>query len=172
MLLSRSAILTALSLPVFCAEPVRVAADPPAKADFYVATTGSDDNPGTLEKPFATLARARDAVHRLKHDKKRKADVIVLIRGGTYVLSEPVTFGPADSGTKDRRIIYAAYREEKPVFSGGRVITGWKAGEGKRWVAEVPATKDGSWRFTQLFVNGRRQTRARLPDTDDWNKWW
>ena len=30
--------------------------------DFYVARNGSDDNPGTIEKPFATIARARDAV--------------------------------------------------------------------------------------------------------------
>src|SRR5262249_50627684 len=30
----------------------------------------------------------------------------------------------------------------------------------------------GPWRFTQLFVNGKRQTRARLPDTDDWHRWW
>ena len=33
--------------------------DPPVKADFVVATNGSDDNPGTAAKPFATLARAR-----------------------------------------------------------------------------------------------------------------
>ncbi|MFN7562673.1 MAG: hypothetical protein ACK5TH_12895, partial [Prosthecobacter sp.] len=31
-------------------------------ADFHVATNGDDKNPGTQEKPFATLERARDAV--------------------------------------------------------------------------------------------------------------
>ena len=31
-------------------------------ADFYVAPDGDDANPGTAEKPFATLARARNAV--------------------------------------------------------------------------------------------------------------
>jgi hypothetical protein len=29
---------------------------------YYVAPTGSDGNPGTLEKPFATIQRAQQAV--------------------------------------------------------------------------------------------------------------
>ena len=33
---------------------------------FHVATAGSDANPGTREKPFATLSAARDAIRRLK----------------------------------------------------------------------------------------------------------
>jgi hypothetical protein len=58
------------------------------------------------------------------------------------------------------------------VLSGGRAIAGWKPGEGKRWVAKLLAGKDGPWRFTQLFVDGKRQTRARLPDTEEWRRWW
>src|SRR5262249_31488003 len=75
------------------------------------------------------------------------------------------------SGTKEHSIVYAAYPGETPVLNGGRAIAGWKPGEGKRWVAKLPAGPDGPWRFTQLFVDGKRQTRARLPDTDGWDKW-
>jgi hypothetical protein len=96
----------------------------------------------------------------------------VLVRGGTYVLSEPLRFGPEDSGTKEHPVVYEAYPGEQPVLSSGRAIAGWKPGEGNRWVAKLPAGKGGPWRFTQLFVDVKRQTRARLPDTDDWNKWW
>src|SRR5262245_15641949 len=120
---SRPAVLTILSLFLGVGSPL-LAADPPAKADFFVATSGSDDNPGTSKKPFATLARARDAVRRLRTEGERKADVTVLIRGGTFTLNESVTFGADDSGTADRRIVYAAYPGEKPIFSGGRTITG------------------------------------------------
>src|SRR5689334_19777173 len=162
-------ILSFLALMFFA--PL-VVADPPVKADFVVATTGSDDNPGTEAKPFATLARAREAVRRLKTAGPLKATVTVLVRGGTYRLEETLVFGPEDSGTPERRIVYAAYPGEKPVLVGGREITDWKPGQGKRWVAEVPAARGGAWRFTQLFVNGKRQTRARLPDTDDWRQWW
>jgi hypothetical protein len=34
-------------------------------------------------------------------------------------------------------MVYAAYPGEKLVLSGGREITGWKPGQGKRWVADV-----------------------------------
>lgn len=33
-----------------------------APVDFHVAVSGSDRNPGTAEEPFATLARACEAV--------------------------------------------------------------------------------------------------------------
>jgi hypothetical protein len=134
------------SLRVFA--PLLVA-DPPIEADFVVATTGSDENPGTAAKPFATLARARDAVRKLKAGGPPKATVTVLVRGGTYALKETLDFGPEDSGTRQRHIVYAAYPDEKPVLSGGREITGWKRGEGQRWVANVQAARGGGWRFTQ-----------------------
>jgi hypothetical protein len=54
------------------------------------------------------------------------------------------------------------------VLSSGREIRGWKPGEGKRWVAKLRG-RGPTLAFTQLFVNGKRQTRARLPDTDDWS---
>src|SRR5262245_2158593 len=118
-------------------------ADPPVQADFVVATTGGDDNPGTLAKPFATLVRARDAVRKLNAG----GPVTVLVRGGTYVLKQTLVFGPEDSGTQQRRIVYAAYPDETPVLSGGREIRGWKPGEGKRWIAKLPAGKGSPWRF-------------------------
>ena len=35
-------------------------------ADFYVSPAGDDANPGTREQPFASLARAREAVRQAK----------------------------------------------------------------------------------------------------------
>src|SRR5262249_4644184 len=158
-----------VALAVWSAGPT-TAQEP--KADFFVAPDGRDDHPGTRDRPFATLARARDAVSRLKADGGLKAGATVLVRGGTYRLTEPVLFGPEDSGTKDRPVVYAAYPGEKPILSGGRVIPDWRPAEGKRWATKLPAGSGGLWRFTQLFVDGKRQTRSRLPDTDDWHGWW
>src|SRR5262249_38097952 len=103
-------------------------AEPAIRADFVVATTGNDDNPGTEDKPFANLARARDAVRKLNAGSPPKATVTVLVRAGTYALKETLVFGPEDSGTPERRIVYAAYPGEKPVLSSGRAISGWKRG--------------------------------------------
>jgi concanavalin A-like lectin/glucanase superfamily protein/glycosyl hydrolase family 141/parallel beta helix pectate lyase-like protein len=134
------------------------------RGDFYVAAGGDDAHPGTARKPFATLTRARDAVRSLKKGGLQE-DVTVLVRGGTYRLGGPLVFGPEDSGGLKRSITYAAYPGERPVFSGGRRITGWRKGRGKRWTVELPEVKAGEWRFRQLFVNGRRAVRARSPNT-------
>lgn len=61
-----------------------------SKADFHIAADGDDAWSGTLpaanaaktDGPFATLAKARDAVRELKKEGAKK-DIIVLIRGGT-----------------------------------------------------------------------------------------
>jgi hypothetical protein len=117
------------------------------RADFFVATNGSDTNPGTVAKPFATLARARDAVRALGQPNR---DVTVLIRGGSYRLAETVVFSRADGAAKGRTVTYAAYPGETPVFSSDQPVTGWQrltdepdylpaAAHGKVWVADVSA---------------------------------
>ncbi|MCP4642008.1 MAG: right-handed parallel beta-helix repeat-containing protein [bacterium] len=129
--------------------------------EFYVAPDGADANPGTQDQPFATLGRARDAVR----EAKAAADgpITVWVRGGTYALTEPVVFGPDDSGTKECPVVYAAYGDEEPVFTGAKAVTGWKKGEGELWTTEIPEVKAGDWYFRQLFMNGERRARARLP---------
>ncbi len=132
--------------------------------DFCVAADGSDANPGTLEKPFATLTRAQEAV-RARIAAGLDSDLNVLIRGGTYPIEETLSFGPHDSGTAEHAVTYAASPGEQVVISGGRKITGWKAGADGVWTAVVPGAKEG-WTFRHLYVNGRRAQRARTPNTD------
>ncbi len=149
------------------------AASPEPGTIFYVATEGSDAWSGTLPEPnvqatdgpFATLTRARDAVRAVKQAGPLEAPVTVMIRGGTYQLAEPFTLTPRDSGTEEAPISYVAYPGEKPVISGGRQITGWQKGEGELWTVQIPEGASGEWYFRQLFVNGERRPRTRLPET-------
>ena len=53
------------------------------------------------------------------------------------------------------------------IISGGRQVTGWKRAGGKLWTAAVADVKAGKWHFRQLFVNGRRATRARTPNAGE-----
>ena len=56
--------------------------DTEMKGDFYVSTDGSDKNPGTKAKPFATIEKARDAVHALiKKGLKKNIKVVVFYFG-------------------------------------------------------------------------------------------
>ena len=142
---------------------------------FYVSPDGNDRwsgrqaDPAPAENagPFATLARARDAIRELrKNEGGLRQPILVALRGGTHRLAEPLVLAPEDSGTAECPITYQAYRNEKPVVSGGVAIRGWKESEvngRKAWCVELPDVKDGKWYFRQLFVNGQRRARSRLP---------
>jgi hypothetical protein len=143
----------------------------PVNADFHVTTQGKDSNPGTAEAPFATLARARDAV-RAKIAAGLTGDMLVLIHGGVYPQMATLVFGPDDSGTEKHSITYAAAPGESVTLSGGHRITGWKKGTYEIWTAEVPQVKTGHWYFRQLFVNRKRALRARTPKVDAGDPWW
>ncbi|MBI3923559.1 MAG: right-handed parallel beta-helix repeat-containing protein [Armatimonadetes bacterium] len=146
------------------------------KMEFFVATRGNDSWSGTLAKPsaagtdgpFATLARARDALRqvKMKSGGQLPAPVKVIARGGKYSLAEPLVLAPDDSGTQDSPITYTAYPGEKPILSGGRVVTGWRLYKGDILQADLPDARGGKWKFRQLFYNGKGQVRARTPNFD------
>lgn len=130
----------------------------------YVAPTGHETGSGSATDPLASLPGARDAVRRLKAAGPLTAPVVVRVVPGTYVLTEPVVFTPQDSGTAQAPITYASTGPTKPVFEGGRKIGGWTAGADGVWTTKVPDVAGGKWYFEQLWVNGRRATRARTPN--------
>lgn len=170
-------------------------------ADFYVAADGNDSWSGTLaapnrqktDGPFATMVKAQEAVRELKKivykDKQEPVekrwigsphkfgegrDILVLVRGGTYLLSEPLKFEPEDGGQrcetnlpsgafeyhklKDYFVTYAAYPGETPILSGGIPVGPWEEEQGL-WVAPVAGVKAEG-----LVVNGRAQPLARTPN--------
>ena len=133
--------------------------------EFFVAPAGDDHNPGTVEKPFATVPAARDAA-RAVIAAGLKEPVTVTLAGGTYELAESLTFGPEDSGTDTCPVTYRAATGAHVVLSGGQAITGWTKGEGDVWQTTVPGVKEGKWYFRQIWVNGRRAVRARTPNAD------
>ncbi len=141
------------------------APEPAPSTDYYVAPSGSDQNPGTEKKPFGTLRRAQAAV-RARIAVGLRKDVRVLLSGGRYELTQPLVFGPPDAGTAEYSITYAADPHSPAILSGGRKVLGWKKGEGELWTAQVPGVKEGEWYPRQLLVDGRRAIRARTPNAD------
>jgi hypothetical protein len=130
-------------------------------ADLWIAPKGDDGNPGTKERPFASLARGRDAARALLASGQRKS-VSVVVRGGTYALTEPVLFGPLDSS-----VTYVASPGETPIISGGMAVSGWTKGNGELWTASIPAVREGRFYPRTLFVDGKSAIRARTPGIDD-----
>nr|WP_295922758.1 right-handed parallel beta-helix repeat-containing protein [uncultured Dyadobacter sp.] len=126
-------------------------------ADLYVSRAGSDRNPGTREKPLATVDAARNKV------RDMRGQVTVYVRGGTYYLNKPVVFGPEDSRAKGQEVTYKAYPGEKVTVSGAAVIpvkwTGYKGSIKKASIA-------GNVTFDQLYIGGRKLHMARYPNYD------
>ncbi|MDD5706150.1 MAG: right-handed parallel beta-helix repeat-containing protein [Kiritimatiellae bacterium] len=154
--------------------------------ELYVSPQGDDAWSGTLagpngrrtDGPYATFAAAQQAVRRLRHAKGFRQVVRIVLRGGVHFLKAPIRLRPEDSGIPCRGnmtraaddpvcpLIVAAYPGETPVLSGGRRITGWREEtvNGKAaWTASIPSVKRGAWNFRQLWVNGERRYRTRLP---------
>src|SRR5215475_12883312 len=77
--------------------------------NYYVATDGSDGNPGTLDQPFQTIQKAGSVV---------VAGDTVYVRAGTY--RETVT--PARSGTQMAPITFQPYNGESVTISGADLI--------------------------------------------------
>ena len=140
-----------LDLLMAIAKKTAVNAKPVRSTVFYVATNGKDGGTGTEKAPFATLKRAQQAVRELRQ-QGLKRPVTVLIRGGTYYLSEPLAFTPEDSGTKDFPVTYKAYPGEQPILSGGKAITGNWQRQGNIWTVNLPEVKAG-WFFRLLRLD-------------------
>ena len=82
---------------------------PPAssveKSEYYVSTTGNDENPGTLTSPWRTIQKAVTTV---------TPGCVVNIMGGTYYEEIKVTV----SGTADKYIVIKNYNDEEVIISG------------------------------------------------------
>jgi len=133
-----------------------------AQQAVYVAPAGDDSNPGTMARPFATLARARDEARKLKAD----GPVTVYVRGGVYELTEPLALGAEDSGTIAKPVTYRAYRGEQPVLVGARQVTGFKPWKGGILQCDLKGTPLENVTFRQLFCDGQRMEMARYPNVD------
>lgn len=151
---------------------------------FYVAPFGNDDWSGTrpdavdTDGPFETIDRARAAVRDARSDDSPAEPVTVLLRGGEYFLDSPWVLADGDSGEPaptsgwnitsgpERLVTYAAYDGERPLISGGTRIGGFTSttvNGVEAWTVTLPDVASGNWYFTQLWVNGRRALRPRLP---------
>ncbi|MEI8287951.1 MAG: carbohydrate-binding protein [Verrucomicrobiota bacterium] len=138
----------------------------------YVATNGNDAWSGTLASvsgtngPKASLQGARDAV-RAYLAQTYKWPTVVQIADGTYALTNTLTLtNTLDSASATNAVVYQATPGASPVFSGGQKFGGWSPAANGRWTAFVPGAASDTNYFEQLFVDGRRATRALSPNTD------
>ncbi len=151
---------------VLCLLPFSTPATGP-ETTFYVSPKGNDawsgrmpdPDPDKGDGPFATLVRARDEVRKLVA-RGLKTDVTVKIRAGTYHLKDGLVFTPADSGTQQHRILYAAFPGEVVKLVGGVRLGDFTPHKGRTVVAGIPKGLSPK----QAFESGIRLELARAPN--------
>lgn len=103
-----------------------------------------------------------DAIKQSRLARRQGVDKIqIVLRGGDYPLDKPLILT-----TEDSTLTIAAVRHETPVITGQTIIRGWKCSRANPniWQTTIPDVRNGNWIFHELFVNGARKSRTRVPE--------
>lgn len=151
------------SILFICLTALCIAFDEPGKPTrIYVSPTGSDQNKGTKDAPYASLEAAKEAIAKLKR-AGYQGTIEMIIGGGTYYLTAPLVWNAAESGTEGHPYIIKAAEGQQVIVSGGvRLQLSWEKYRDGVWKAKVPK----GIIFESLFADGKDLVRARYPDYD------
>jgi parallel beta-helix repeat protein len=130
----------------------------------YVAPSGNDKNPGTIQKPLATLTGARNHARLLRRQKPPTRPIEIVVRKGEYMLNEPLLLTAEDSGLETAPLVFKGEAGSPPVFYGGMRLKGFEKVSDNLWKTDVPEVRRYGWSFEQLYVNGQRAIRAQTPN--------
>jgi hypothetical protein len=114
---------------------------------YYVSTTGSDTNAGTLAAPWRTIQHAANSVH---------AGDTVQVMGGTY--NEIVTMTTSGNATAGY-ITFTNYPGQTPIVDGTGLVAGGQTG-----LFSLEGT------FNYIIIRGfeirnfSSSTRGKVPD--------
>ena len=111
-------------------DPVDITAYPEsAKCTVYVAENGDDGAAGTKDAPLRTPAAALLRV-------RGKGGATIVLRGGTYKVSEPLTLTKEHSGTNEAPLVIRAEAGEAPVITTNTPFST----DAAKWRVADPAT--------------------------------
>ena len=157
----------------------------------FVSPNGNDINKGTIENPFATIERAMREVRKI--NKSMSGDIIVYLRGGEYspcyktiekelanhldenkkssfpLRISTLEFMPEDGGKNGFNVVYTAYKDEKPIITGGKKLSSWEIYDKDK---NIYCSYLGI-ETRHLYINGKRAVRAKsnsgLPNNTELN---
>lgn len=100
--------------------------------DVYVAKTGSDDAPGTKDKPLATIAKAVDLM-------RGAGPGTIWIGEGQYELQQGIVLDAKHGGTAEKPLMIRGAAPGKTILSGARAVRNFQpisAAEAKRLISK------------------------------------
>jgi len=145
-LLNRILILTILLFTISCSIN---------RTEFYVSPDGNDSDRGTQKKPFLTLQKALESI-----PADNPGDYKIWLADGTLQLKEGVVISSDKFNNPDVHVTIKAESGATPVISGGINPGGWIRNRDGLWEASYETAHAPE----ELFINGKRGTRARFPN--------
>jgi hypothetical protein len=130
----------------------------------YLSPAGNDYNPGTIEKPLATLTTARDRAREFRRSNQVNQPIEIITLEGEYFMTEPLVLESEDAASSSAPLIFRAEKGKKAVFYGGVKIVGFEKVNNKLWRAFIPEVVNYGKYFEQLYANNERLSRARTPN--------
>ena len=130
----------------------------------YVSPNGNDANPGSADKPLATLNAATLKAREMRKAGESARAIEILVSGGEYFMKQPLVLTAEDSGTESSPLVIRAEKGDKAILNGGVRVEGWEIVNTKLWRAFIPQVAYNNLYFEQLYVNGERAVRARTPN--------
>ncbi|GAA1870183.1 RICIN domain-containing protein [Myceligenerans crystallogenes] len=124
----------------------------------YYASPGGSGTSCTASAP-CSISQVKTTV-RQNQSSASPTDVVVVLAGGRYQLSAPLSFTAADGGRAGTTVRWTAAPGETPVLTGSTPVTGWSSYDSAKniWVAPTPAGVD----TRDLFVDGVASPRAAV----------
>ena len=127
-----------------------------AQSLFYVSPGSQEGGDGSLTKPFNRIDQAVVKARGLK------GDITIYLRGGKYILEEPLLLTSLD-GNEERSLSIKAYPSEKVVLTSNVPLSlNWKPY--RKGIVKARLEKD--WIMDMLLVNDRLRPMARFPNYD------
>ena len=144
--LKRWVLLASLILPLFVS----------AQTLIYVSPTAREGGDGSLSQPFSRIEEA------VLKARGLKGDIVIYLRGGKYVLDEPLLLTPLD-GNDERTLLIKAYPSEKVVLTSN-VSLSLKWETYKEGIMKARLEQDCV--MDMLLVNEGLRHMARFPNYD------
>ena len=127
-----------------------------AQSLFYVSPGSQEGGDGSLTKPFNRIDQA------VVKTRGLKGDITIYLRGGKYILAEPLLLTSLD-GNEERSLSIKAYPSERVVLTSSVPLSlNWKPY--RKGIVKARLEKD--WIMDMLLVNDRLRPMARFPNYD------
>ena len=99
----------------------------------YVSPLGNDFNPGSADKPLATLNAAVLKAREMRNAGESAQPFEIIVSGGEYFMMQPLVLTAEDSGTEKSPLVIRGEQGEKAILRGGVPVEGWRQDLGNAW---------------------------------------